>query len=68
MEGCLKQADGTPVEAWGHNVMNLQVGKMSQPLDITVAEISSEGILSMDFLLASGGTLNFDQLKLKVNG
>ena len=68
MESCIKQADGTPIEAWGHAIMDLQIGEKSQSLMITVASIKGDGILGMDFLLATGGNLDFDRLKLQIDG
>ena len=68
MESCIKQADCTPIEAWGHAIMDLQIGEKSQSLMITVASIKGDGILGMDFLLATGGNLDFDRLKLQIDG
>ena len=63
-----RQADGTKVETWGTAWVEIRVGPVSHVVKVVVADISNEGILGMDFLLAKVNSLNFKQLELKTDG
>ena len=64
----MKQADGSNVEILGTTVVELAVGKVRQVVKLVVANINNDGLLGMDFLTATGGTLNLANGTLEIGG
>tara|TARA_B110000881_G_C18576239_1_gene518738 strand:+ start:153 stop:644 length:492 start_codon:yes stop_codon:yes gene_type:complete len=60
-------ADGAPLEIWGSWV-EIQVGQVSQSVNVLVANIKVDGILGMDFMLSTGSTLDCSTLQLNLQG
>ena len=61
-------ADGSLVDIWGTCWIELKVGGVSQSLNVIVADVRMPGVIGMDFLLATGGSIDFSSLQLKLQG
>ena len=65
----IKNADGSVIATLGSAWMEVQVGKTTHAVSATFGSFPTmDGILGMDFLLPTCGTLNFRTLELSVNG
>ena len=64
----IKQVDGTPLSVLGSALVEIQVGKTMHLVKAIFADIKAEGILGMDFLLPTGGNLDFRRMTLNLNG
>ena len=70
MEGArVRNADGSVMETIGSAWVEVQVGRTTCPLSVVFGNTGKiQGILGMDFLLATKGVLDFQTMELKVNG
>ena len=64
----IQQVDGSPLPILGAAWAEIQVGQTTQLMKVIFADIKCSGILGMDFLLPTGGSLDFRRLSLKMNG
>ena len=62
------QADGTVMKTRGVAHLDLKVGHTTCPVRAVIANVKVEGILGMDFLSVTGGTLNFRTCELMLHG
>ena len=67
-DGRVQQVDGKPLEVLGVAWVDIQVGRTVAPVKAIIAEIRCAGILGMDFLMATGGVLNFQSKRWMLNG
>ena len=61
-------ADGSLVDIWGTCWIELKVGGISQSLNVIVADVRMPGVIGMDFLLATGSSIDFRSLQLELQG
>ena len=61
------QADGKPLETLGVAQVEVQVGRTTYPVQVVFAKVSLRGILGMDFLLPTGGKLDFKRREMVLN-
>ena len=64
----MRQADGTLVKIAGTATVEIQIGKVVQPMEIIVAEIETDCILGRDFLQATNAAISFKTRVITVNG
>ena len=64
----IQQVDGTPLPVLGAALVEIQIGKAVHLVNAIFADIKCEGILGMDFLLPTGGNLDFKSMVLNLNG
>ena len=64
----LQQVDGTPLSVLGVAWVEIQIGKTTQTVKAIFADIKCPGILGMDYLLPTMGSLDFRTLTLNING
>mgnify|MGYP000034807019 CR=1 FL=1 len=64
----IRQVDGSPLAAMGTAWVDIQLGRTAYPVRAIFADVKYDGILGMDFLLPTGGTLDFQSLELRLNG
>ena len=64
----IQQVDGSPLPILGAAWVEIQIGQTTQLVKVIFADIKCSGILGMDFLLPTGGSLDFRRLSLKMNG
>ena len=62
------QADGTVMKTRGVAHLDLKIGRTTCPIRAVIANVKAEGILGMDFLTITGGTLNFRTCELVLHG
>ncbi|XP_038066758.1 uncharacterized protein LOC119736820 [Patiria miniata] len=48
--------------------MDLRIGRTACPVRAVIAKVKTKGILGMDFLLPTGGTLDFNKCELLLHG
>ena len=65
----IRNADGSKMETLGSAWIEIQVGRTTCPVHAVSGNTGQiKGILGMDFLLPTQGTLDFQTLELKLNG
>lgn len=64
----IMMANGDPLKTWGTAWVEVEIGKVCQTLNFVVSDIQVSGILGMDFLLATGSSLDFTSLQLMIRG
>ena len=62
------QVDGTPIDTLGVAQIKVKVGRTIFPVRAVFAKVSAQGILGMDFLIPTGGVLDFKSLELVLHG
>ena len=62
------QVDGSPLSVLGVADVEINVGRTTQLVRAVFTSIRSSGILGMDFLMATGGKLDFGSQKLTMSG
>ncbi len=64
----VKQIEGSPLAVLGSALAEVQVGRTTQLVKVTFTEMKYPGILGMDFLLPTGGNLDFQLKELQLSG
>ena len=64
----VRQVDGSPLAVLGTAWVDVQIGKTKHPVKAIFTEMKCSGILGMDFLLPTGGYLDFQTQEWRVNG
>ena len=64
----MSQADGTLVNISGTATVEIQLGKVIQPIEIIVADIKTDCILGRDFLQATNAEISFGKRVMTING
>ena len=64
----VRQVDGSPLAVLGYAWVEVQVGRTTHPVKAIFTEMKCSGILGMDFLLPTGGYLDFQTKEWKLNG
>ena len=67
-ESKVRQVDGSLLKVYGSAWLELRIGKTVHPIKAVVADIGTPAMLGMDWLLQTGGNLDFGRLELCVNG
>jgi predicted aspartyl protease len=62
------QADGTPLKTLGLARMDVQIGTTTECVEVIVANIDVEAILGLDYLRATGATIDFNTCQIHVRG
>ena len=64
----VRQVDGSPLEVLGTAWVDVQVGRTTHPVKAVRIKMKCQGILGMDFLLPTGGYLDFQTQGWRMNG
>ena len=64
----VKQIDGSPLVVLGSAVLEIKIGRTIQLVKVTFTEMKYPGILGMDFLVPTGGSLDFQLKELRLHG
>ena len=59
------QADGSPLETRGKTMAEIQMGNLLIVIEVTIANLSNEGIIGLDFLIHSQSVLDCRRLELQ---
>ena len=64
----VRQIDGSPLPVMGIAWVEVQVGRTTHLLKATFIEMNYSALLGMDFLVHTGGKLDFQLKELRLNG
>ncbi len=64
----VRQVDGSRIPTLGKAAVEVQVGRTTHMVKAIFTEMKYPGILGMDFLLPTGGTLDFQSKEWRLNG
>ena len=64
----VRQVDSSPLRVSGSAWVDLKIGRTFRPVRAVFADIPLPGMLGMDWLLATRGTLDFSKVELNING
>ena len=64
----VRQVDGSPLSVLGIAEVEIQIGRTTQSVRATFTEMRCPGILGMDFLVPTGGKLDFQTKRWSLNG
>ena len=64
----VRQVDGSPLAVLGTAWVDVQIGRTKHPVKAVFTEMKCSGILGMDFLLPTGGNLDFQTQEWRLNG
>ena len=64
----VRQVDGSPLSVLGIAWVDVQVGRTTHPVRAIFTEMKYSGILGMDFILPTGGNLDFQTKEWRING